>query len=148
MSSITFGADDRTPLTDAILDHLAARGLDVRLHGPPAGGEEPWAEVAELVARDVAERRAETGIVCCWTGTGVSIAANKVAGVRAALCRDAETARGARRWNDANVLCLSLAATSAEEARAIIDAWLEPYEVDGDERTSIERVHGLDGSDR
>ena len=57
------------------------------------------------------------GVVCCWTGTGVSIAANKVPGVRAALCTDAATASGARRWNDANVLALGLRLTSERVGR-------------------------------
>ena len=63
-------------------------------------------------------------MVACWTGTGASIAANKVQGIRAALCGDAETASGARRWNDANVLALSLRSTSEQELREILDAWL------------------------
>ena len=78
---------------------------------------------SEAAARDVADGRAEQAIVCCWTGTGASIAANKVACVRAALCLDAATAAGARRWNDANVLALSLRATSEAELREILDAW-------------------------
>src|SRR5207245_6654354 len=72
---------------------------------------------------DVADGRAEQAIVCCWTGTGASIAANKVGTVRAALCPDAATAAGARRWNDANVLALSLRATSEAELQEILDAW-------------------------
>ncbi len=78
--------------------------------------------------------QADRGVVCCWTGTGVSIAANKVPGVRAALCVDAETARGARRWNDANVLALSLRLTSEQVATEILDAFLstdpDPGEAD------------------
>jgi ribose 5-phosphate isomerase B len=96
------------------------------LHGALAEGErDDWAWASEAAARDVAEGRAEQGVVCCWTGTGASIAANKVAGVRAALCADAATAEGARRWNDANVLALSLRTTSAAELTEILDAWFE-----------------------
>ena len=84
-----------------------------------------WAWASEAAARDVVEGRAAQGIVCCWTGTGASIAANKVPGVRAALCGDAETARGARRWNDANVLPLSLRSTSEALLAEILDAWFE-----------------------
>jgi ribose 5-phosphate isomerase B len=86
---------------------------------------------------------ADTGVVCCWTGTGVSIAANKVPGVRAALCVDAETARGARRWNDANVLCLSLRSTSEVIAREILDAWFAA-EPDPSEAANVERVRMQD----
>jgi ribose 5-phosphate isomerase B len=86
----------------------------------------------------------ESGIVCCWTGTGVSIAANKVPGVRAALCADAQTARGARRWNDANVLALSLRATSAAVAEEIVDAWFEPTTPDPDEAANIRAVDEIE----
>ena len=84
---------------------------------------------------------AEQGVVCCWTGTGASIAANKVAGIRAALCADAQTAAGARRWNDANVLALSLRTTSRAELEEILDAWFAtgPSE-DGDDRANVAHV--------
>lgn len=140
---IVFGADERTNLTDCLLRELRARGHAVSVVGPPA--EEPieWAEVAQRVGEAVASGAAEQGVVCCWTGTGVSIAANKVAGVRAALCGDAETARGARRWNDANVLCLSLRATSEQVAREILDAWFAATP-DPSEADNIARVNDLD----
>ena len=82
-----------------------------------------WAWASEAAAREVAEGNADQALVACWTGTGASIAANKVAGVRAALCTDAQTASGARRWNDANVLALSLRSTSLAELGEILDAW-------------------------
>jgi ribose 5-phosphate isomerase B len=95
-------------------------------HGALTDSErDDWAWASEAAARDVAKGRAEQGVVCCWTGTGASIAANKVAGVRAALCEDAETARGARQWNDANVLALSLRRTSSAMLEEILDAWFE-----------------------
>jgi ribose 5-phosphate isomerase B len=81
--------------------------------------------------------------VCCWTGTGVSIAANKVTGVRAALCTDAETARGARRWNDANVLALGLRLTSPTVAAEMLDAFLDA-DPEPAERATIDRVEGHD----
>ncbi|MCH6565088.1 MAG: RpiB/LacA/LacB family sugar-phosphate isomerase [Proteobacteria bacterium] len=102
-----------------------------------------WADVAERVGRSVADGPAEQGLLFCWTGTGVSMAANKVPGVRAALCGDAETARGARRWNDANVLCLSLRATSEVIAKEILDAWFEATP-DASEAENIEKVRALD----
>lgn len=140
MATISFGSDERTPVTDAVIAELKRRGYEAVLHGAVAGGHEEWARVGELVARDVACGRASAGIACCHTGTGVSIAANKVAGVRAALCADAGIAAGARRWNDANVLCLSLARTRAEDVPAILDAWFDAGPVDEDERANIERV--------
>ena len=140
---IALGSDERTHLTDFLADELRRRGHDVELVGPPAGDALQWTDVAERVAREVASRQAQQGVLCCWTGTGVSMAANKVPGVRAALCGDAETARGARRWNDANVLCLSLRATSETVAKEILEAWFEA-QPDPSEAENIEKVRELD----
>ncbi len=125
---IALGADETTASVVALRHFLEERGHQVAAFGAVAGVTEPWAVSALEVAKAVAAKHYDFGIVCCWTGTGVCIAANKVAGVRAALCNDAETARGARRWNDANVLALSLRLTSEAVAREIATAWLEePY---------------------
>jgi ribose 5-phosphate isomerase B len=120
---IALGADDRSALTDAVRDALRERGHDLTLFGAVEGPAQPWPSVAHAVGRAVASGAADTGVVLCWTGTGVSIAANKIHGVRAALCRDAQTAAGARTWNDANVLALSMRATSIPVALEILDAW-------------------------
>jgi ribose 5-phosphate isomerase B len=120
---VVLGSDERTALTDAVADDLRTRGHEVELIGPPAGGDEQWAEVGRRVGAAVAHGDADTGVLFCWTGTGASIAANKVVGVRAALCTDAATAAGARRWNDANVLVIGLRLTSPEVAREMLDAW-------------------------
>lgn len=140
---IALGSDARTHVTDAVAEELRGRGHDVSLVGPPAGDALQWTDVAEQVGRCVAAGEAEQGVLFCWTGTGVSMAANKVPGVRAALCGDAETARGARRWNDANVLCLSLRATSEIVAKEILDAWFEA-QPDASEAENIEKVRALD----
>jgi ribose 5-phosphate isomerase B len=103
-----------------------------------------WADVAHDVAQRVARGEAQQGVLFCWTGTGVSIAANKVPGVRAALCGDAETARGARLWNDANVLCLSLRTTTPILAREIINAWLEAPHADPAEAEQIAHIEQVD----
>ena len=121
---IAVAADERTGIADAVLDELRRRGHETIPHGALSEEErDDWAWASEAAARDVAEGRADQAVVCCWTGTGASIAANKVPGVRAALCADAETAGGARKWNDANVLALSLRATSAALLSEILDAW-------------------------
>ncbi|MEN3283274.1 MAG: ribose 5-phosphate isomerase [Solirubrobacteraceae bacterium] len=121
---IAVAADERVGIADAVVEELRKRGHEVLAHGALSDDErDDWAWASEAAARDVAERRAEQAVVCCWTGTGASIAANKVEGVRAALCGDAPTAEGARRWNDANVLALSLRATSEAELHEILDAW-------------------------
>jgi ribose 5-phosphate isomerase B len=122
---IAVSSDERTGVADALVDLLRERGHEPLLHGALTDSErDDWAWASEAAARDVAEGRAEQGVVCCWTGTGASIAANKVEGIRAALCADAETATGARRWNDANVLALSLRTTSQALLEEIVDAWL------------------------
>ncbi len=121
---IALAADELTGVAEALPDELRRRGHEPVFHGAYSDRERPdWAWASEAAARDVADGRAEQAIVACWTGTGASIAANKVPGIRAALCADAQTADGARRWNDANVLALSLRATSQAELSEILDAW-------------------------
>jgi ribose 5-phosphate isomerase B len=120
---IALGSDERTPLTDAVADDLRTRGHDVVLVGPLAGGDQQWAEVGRAIGECVARDECDSGVLFCWTGTGASIAANKVRGVRAALCTDAQTAEGARRWNDANVLVMGLRLTSPAVAREMLDVW-------------------------
>jgi ribose 5-phosphate isomerase B len=123
---IAVASDERTGVADAVVEELRRRGHEPSLHGALSEDErDDWAWASEAAAREVAEGSADQAIVCCWTGTGASIAANKVAGVRAALCGDAQTARGARRWNDANALALSLRSTSEAELREILDAWFD-----------------------
>src|SRR5688572_25483436 len=124
--NISVAADERTGVAEAVVEELRRRGHEAIRHGALSDEErDDWAWASEAAARDVAEGRAEGAVVCCWTGTGASIAANKVPGIRAALCADAATAAGARRWNDANVLALSLRSTSEAELGEIIDAWIE-----------------------
>ena len=141
---VAIGSDERSALTDAVRDSVRERGHDVATFGAIELGARPWPEVGREVAAAVASGRAQTGIVLCWTGTGVSIAANKVSGARAALCADAETAVGARRWNDANVLALSMRSTSIPVALEILDAWFEtgPSE-DPADRAAIAAVEPL-----
>jgi ribose 5-phosphate isomerase B len=132
---IAFGTDERTDVTDAVKASLADRGHKVEV----VGEGDPWPDVGRAVGDAVAGGRADRGVVCCWTGTGVSMAANRVAGVRAALCGDAETARGARRWNDANVLALSLRLTTPTVAEELLDAFLGT-DADPDEQAEIAKL--------
>jgi ribose 5-phosphate isomerase B len=123
---VSVATDELTGVAEALRTELTRRGHEVVAHGAFEQAErDDWAWASEAAARDVAEGRADQAIVCCWTGTGASIAANKVSGVRAALCADAETARGARRWNDANALALSLRTTSPAMLSEILDAWFD-----------------------
>jgi ribose 5-phosphate isomerase B len=143
---IAVASDMDTPLARALLDELRKRGHEPVTHGALADGERSdWAWACERAARDVADGRTQQGVVCCWTGTGASIAANKVAGVRAALCADAETARGARVWNDANVLALSLRTTSEAILGEILDGWFDAQpSAEPDDEANVAHVAALD----
>jgi ribose 5-phosphate isomerase B len=122
---ISVAADEDTGVATEVVEELRRRGHEVLTHGALDPDErDDWAWASEAAARDVVAGRADQAVVCCWTGTGASMAANKVPGVRAALCVDASTAAGARKWNDANVLALSLRLTSQAELAEILDAWL------------------------
>jgi ribose 5-phosphate isomerase B len=144
---VAVAADERVGIAEAVLEELRKRGHEPLPHGALAEDErDDWAWASEAAARDVAEGRAEQAIVCCWTGTGASIAANKVDGVRAALCFDAQTADGARRWNDANTLALSLRATSEAELGEILDAWFggEPS-AEAEDAANVEHIAEIEG---
>jgi ribose 5-phosphate isomerase B len=143
---IAVAADERTGVAEALVEELRRRGHEPVVHGALADDErDDWAWASEAAARDVAEGRAQQAVVCCWTGTGASIAANKVHGVRAALCVDAQTAAGARRWNDANTLALSLRSTSEAELGEILDAWFEtPASSAGDDRENIAHLEEIE----
>ena len=140
---LALGSDERTYLTEVLVAELTQRGHTLMLIGPLAGDASPWPEVGRAVGAAVATGQAAQGIVCCYTGTGVSIAANKVPGVRAALCHDAQTAAGARTWNDANVLALSLRTTTPALAREILDAWFATN-TPPEEQPTIDLVRALD----
>ncbi|CAN5499774.1 RpiB/LacA/LacB family sugar-phosphate isomerase [soil metagenome] len=143
---IAVAADERTGVADAVLRALHERGHDTTAHGALSESERAdWAWASEAAARDVAEGRAEQAVVCCWTGTGASIAANKVEGVRAALCTDAATAAGARRWNDANALAISLRSTSEAELGEILDAWFEAEpSADAGDRANVDHLEEIE----
>ncbi|MFD7059222.1 RpiB/LacA/LacB family sugar-phosphate isomerase [Streptomyces sp. NPDC059906] len=143
---ITVSSDMDEPVARLLVEELRARGHEVRAYGAlDPGADAQWAVCSEQAAHEVAEGRADQAVVCCWTGTGASIAANKVPGVRAALCADAYTADGARRWNDANVLAIGLRLTSAPVLREILDAWFAggPSE-DAEDRDNVAHVERLD----
>jgi ribose 5-phosphate isomerase B len=143
---IAVAADERVGIAEAVVEELRRRGHEPVPHGALSDAErDDWAWASEAAARDVADGRAEQAVVCCWSGTGASIAANKVTGVRAALCADAQTAAGARKWNDANVLALSLRGTSEAELSEILDAWFDAAPSDeSDDRANIEHLDEIE----
>jgi len=144
---VAIGSDEKTRVTEVVTEYLQNKGIEVEPHGPLTGEPMDWAEVARAVGERVASGAADQGVLFCWTGTGTSIVANKVPGIRAALCNDAETARGARRWNDANVLVMSLRSTPEAVAREICDAWLEGTP-DPAELPVIDKVRMMDEGGR
>ncbi|MGW3409286.1 RpiB/LacA/LacB family sugar-phosphate isomerase [Streptomyces sp. NPDC000888] len=143
---ISVSSDMDEPVARHLVTELRARGHEVLTHGALRPGDSTqWAFCSEAAAREVAAGTSDQAVVCCWTGTGASIAANKVTGVRAALCTDAYTADGARRWNDANVLALSLRLTSEPLLREILDAWFAAQAGgDADDQENVAHVGRLD----
>ncbi len=122
---IAVGSDMKTHLAEVLVEELKKRGHKVDTYGALVTTPALWTKVAIDVAEKVAAGEYDQAVLCCWTGTGISLAANKVRGIRAALCSDAQTAAGARKWNDANILCMSLRSTSEEVAREMLNAWFE-----------------------
>ena len=143
---ISVAADELTGVAQPLIQELRQRGHDPILHGAYVDDERPdWAWACESAARDVAEGRADQAIVLCWTGTGAAIAANKVPGIRAALCTDVKTVEGARRWNDANVLALSLRRTGVIELEEMLDVWFaEPPSDDPQDLENIAHLREIE----
>lgn len=145
MKKVVVGSDDLYPCVRAALEYLRERGYQVEVVGSPKTGRpEPWPDVAYAVAMAVARKEADWGVLVCYTGTGVSVVANKVHGVRAALCNDAQTARGARLWNDANVLAMSGRLVTEILTREILEAWTSVESPDPSELPNIEKLKEID----
>ena len=146
---LAVSSDEYSPLVEVVLQEIAQRGHEAEYFGPragePASEANDWPLVTWEAAGRVADGRADEAVVMCWTGTGASLAANKIPGIRAALCHDAETARGARIWNHANVLALSLRATPLPIAREILGAWFDtPYSSDAWNLQQMERIQAIE----
>lgn len=146
---VAIGSDDLYPVVDFIIEYLKSRRFEVITVGAAKTRKpESWSLVGYEVGKLVASGAVDWGVAVCYTGTGVSIAANKVKGVRAALCNDAETAKGARLWNDANVLVLGGRLVTNYLAKEIVDAWLSIVSPDESERKNIGILMILDGLER
>lgn len=140
---LAVGSDECRPLTDFVLSWLKTKGFDIDVFGALGGEDLDWVEVGQKVAERVADGVCDEGILFCWTGTGVSIVANKVPGIRAALCYDAATARGAREWNHANVLVISLRLTSEPVVQEILNAWFStPF--GSDDVENVAKIRNLE----
>ncbi len=141
---IAIGSDEKTPLTDFVVEEVKKRGHEVKLFGPLKGEPLSWVEVGEQVALFVSQGNCQEGILFCWTGTGVSIAAIKVPGIRAALCFDNKMAEGARKWNHANILVMSLRLTSEPVALEILDAWFRTEWSGGEDAENVARLMNIE----
>jgi len=145
MMRIAVCSDEPYEVNDAVVKDLEERGHTVvRFGSLKTGGEEPWARVARAAAEAVARGDCDEGVFFCWTGTGISMAANKVPGVRAALCCDPETALGARVWNHANVLALSNRLMTVERAREVLDAWLSAASDDPRGQQGVDDIRDIE----
>jgi len=142
---IAVGSDEKTYLSQKVVEDLKKRGHQVELLGALVTDEAMWPQVAVDVAKRVAAGDCDQGVLFCWTGTGVAIAANKLKGIRAALCNDPETARGARKWNDANILAMSLRLVSEQIGREILDAWFSTdFSSDENDHACLSFLHKLE----
>lgn len=142
---IAVGSDMKNHVTDAVVAYLKDKGHDIQCYGAIANDEPMWSKVGEKVGKVIAKGDCKEGIIFCWTGTGISIVANKVKGIRAALCNDAATAKGARRWNDANVLAMSLRKVSEPVAMEILEAWFaNTQSEDKEDIAGIEYLKNMD----
>jgi len=143
---IAVGSDMKTPLTEMVVEELKKLGHDVERFGALVKTPALWSRVAIEVAEKVVKGEFQQAVLFCWTGTGISLAANKVRGIRAALCHDAETASGARQWNDANILAMSLRAVSEPVAREILDAWFSASpSADPEDVAALDYLRQYDG---
>ncbi len=137
-------SDELYPVNEFVVNELKRLGHEVVLFGAlNSGNNELWIDVAKEAAESIQQRICDEGIFFCWTGTGISIVANKVPGIRAALCTDAPTARGARVWNRANVLALSNRLLTQDLAKEILNAWFEPVD-DGEGDSVIDKIKDIE----
>ncbi len=121
---ISLCSDEPYAVHKTLLQELEKQGHQLELFGSFKTHESiSWALETKKAAQAVASGQCEEGIFFCWTGTGASIAANKIDGIRAALCVDAQTAKGARIWNHANILVLSNRLISPDILKEILEAW-------------------------
>jgi ribose 5-phosphate isomerase B len=142
---IAIGSDEKTSLTDFVIKEIKKRCHEVKLFGPLANKNEEYVDVSRKLAESVANKECDEGILFCWTGTGASIAANKIPRIRAALCFDAESAKGARKWNHANILVMSLRLTSKTLAKEILDTWFStPYGKEDFDVRNVKKINEIE----
>ena len=131
-------------LKEAVKTHLAEKGLEVKDFGTYSTDSCDYPDFAAAAAKAVAAGECEKGVVLCTTGIGVSIVANKVKGIRCALCTDTFSAEMTRRHNDTNVLAMGAGVTGKNLALAILDKWLETEFEGGRHQRRIDKVMALE----
>lgn len=137
---IAVGSDEKTKTTDFVVEYLKKQGHEVKLFGALMRPKAVWSVVAQEVAEAVKDREVEEGILMCWTGTGVAMAANKVPGIRAVTVAEPKTTEGARKWDQANILCFSCF-LNKRVVKKILDAWFStPYSQDKEDLEGIKRL--------
>mgnify|MGYP002713172900 CR=1 FL=1 len=142
---VIVSSDEYCSLIPRILQEIEKAGHAGHYAGPGPGEEQDWPDVTARAVKRVIAKEFDEAVVLCWTGTGATLAANKVRGIRAALCNDAETARGARIWNHANVLALSIRKTSDPMVREILSAWYgTPFSEDDWNLKQIDHIRSLE----
>jgi ribose 5-phosphate isomerase B len=143
---IAISSDEYFPTLETLFEEVKRYGHEIVYFGPKQGEDAvDWPDVTSQAVECVVKKQADEAIVLCWTGTGCTLVANKYPGIRAALCVDAETAKGARIWNHANVLGVSLRLTSPSMLKEILKVWFEtPHSQDEWNKTQIEKIVKLD----
>ncbi len=145
---IAIGADHAgVDLKDNLREALRGQGHEVVDYGTNSHDSTDYPDYASVVAREVAAGKADRGLLVCSTGAGMAIAANKVAGIRAALGMQPEQTRLARAHNNANVLTIGANFTAAETARELVDVFLKTEFDGGRHARRVEKIGKLEGSE-
>ncbi|KTD73326.1 RpiB/LacA/LacB family sugar-phosphate isomerase [Legionella tucsonensis] len=141
-------SDTLYPVNDYVVKELERLGHEVVPFGSIKSRQnESWIQTAQIAAEAIRQGECDEGIFFCWTGTGISIVANKIPGIRAALCTDAQTAKGARIWNRANVLALSNRLLTQDLAKEILDSWFNTKADEEDEQI-IKEIEAIEQKNR
>jgi ribose 5-phosphate isomerase B len=133
-----------TEMKFQIKEYLESKGYEVVNFGTDTNESCNYPEFGEAVARAVVGKKADLGILICGTGVGISLAANKVKGIRAAVCSEPVTARLSREHNNTNILAFGARIVGLEMAKSIVDAWLNAQFEGGRHQTRIDMIHAIE----
>lgn len=133
-------------LKEHIKEHLKSRGIEHKDFGCYDENSVDYPDIAESVCNAINNKEADSGILVCGTGIGISIAANKIRGIRAAHCHDVYSAEMTKRHNNANVICMGGRVIGRELAFKIVDAWIDAEFEGGRHQTRIDKIHKLESN--